>query len=209
MTFKEIDWKILRMPLAVLIVCGVTVVLLVMLSHTFVARASAEFRKVDSQFRSIRSQYRGVDEEKAIIAEYQPRYDRLVLEGVVGRERRLDWVDALRGAARELKLPSLRYQLDTQKAYDSGYSSFGTQSTAYTSLMTLDVGLLHEEDLVRLFDALEKRAPGLFRVSSCSISLAPDAIHTEPTVANLNATCSLDWLTVRPRDAATNAPLGG
>lgn len=209
MNFKEIDWKILRWPLALLVICGASAAVMVMLSHTFVENASAEFRRNNAQFRSIRSQYQGVDEEKSIIAEYQPQYEQLVRDGVVGPEQRLDWVEALRESARVLKLPSLRYQLDTQKPYWSAGPVSATKSTAYTSVMTLNVGLLHEEDLVRLFAELERRAKGMFKVSSCSIMLVSDQIQDDPVAANMNAICTLDWLTVGPRETSANPRVGG
>ena len=201
MTFKEIDWSILRGPIALLIVCAAIGTGLVMLSHTFVTSAKAELRKNESKYRSIRDQYNGVDEEKDIIEAYQPLYEQLVARGVVGSEGRLDWVEALRASAETLKLPSLRYTLETQLPFQAGRRPPGAKAMAYASEMSLDVGLLHEEDLFRFFDELERRAPGLFSVSSCTLRLDEGAIHEEPTLANLTAVCKLNWFTVKiPED---------
>ncbi|MGI9334136.1 MAG: hypothetical protein ACR2RL_13390 [Gammaproteobacteria bacterium] len=209
MTFKEIDWRILRGPMALLLICAAFGGGLVMLSHTFVTKAKAELRTHSAQFRSIRNQYHGVDEEGGIIDEYQPIYEQLVARGVVGSEYRLDWVEALRASAQALKLPSLRYTLDTQMPFEAGPKPPGTKSMAYSSVMTLEVGLLHEEDLFSLFDELDRRAPGLFSVSSCTLSLDEGAIHAEASLANLNAECKLDWFTVKmPEDEATQPARG-
>jgi hypothetical protein len=66
----------------------------------------------------------------------------------------------------------------------------------YASTMRLSAGLVHEEDLLRLLEALERRAAGSFNVESCTIRRGR-AGELAPFGENLQADCSLQWFTVR------------
>ena len=67
----------------------------------------------------------------------------------------------------------------------------------FATEMSLDLGLLHEEDLPSLLSRIRQDARGLHRVASCTISRSGPSFGLDPTQANLKAKCVLDWLTVR------------
>ncbi|MCP5150827.1 MAG: hypothetical protein H6983_21630 [Ectothiorhodospiraceae bacterium] len=193
----DIDWGVLRGSLVLLAVAVVIGVGLMVATHQFWAGQDREYRRDQRVFTSARGRYQTVDEEERTMATYLPHYRDLEAVGVIGRERRLDWIEALREVARELKLPSVRYDLGSQDRYTPAFKVDSGAYEVYASRMTLNLGLLHEEDLPRLLEVLRERAVGLFTVSSCAIERVAPEFGRSPTEANLNARCTLEWLTIR------------
>src|SRR5512147_2861903 len=56
-------------------------------------------------------------EERDMITRYIGPYNALVERGVVGEERRLSWVDALREANNQTKLFGVEYEVGAQQPY--------------------------------------------------------------------------------------------
>jgi hypothetical protein len=94
-------------------------------------------------------------------------------------------------------LPALRYEVSTQQPFEPDFPAEKGRYEPYVSDMRLDIGLLHEEDLVTVFDKLQAEAPGVFTVQNCQIQRAREAFVDDPTEANLTATCMVRWITVR------------
>jgi len=135
--------------------------------------------------------------EKEEIRLYQPQFVELRRQGLVGLERRLDWVEAIRQIQERRRLLPLTYEIDVQQPYrletalpTGGYSLLGSR-------MTLHMDLLHELDLLNFLSDL--RLNGTFAVQECMIrrsgGAAPAAGVLTPT---LNADCTLNWLTLTP-----------
>jgi hypothetical protein len=73
--------------------------------------------------------------------------------------------------------------------------------------MKLQLGLLHEEQLFRFLQGLQRQVTGLFLVRSCQLQRAERdrPIKTNRTdLINIRAACDLEWLTIN-FEAATGA----
>ena len=170
MKLAEVDWPLLRGALVGLTVCLVVAGLVAGASYQFVDAKRTALRIEKSKLLGIRGKYQTVDEEERLIEEYLPRFVALEERGVVGREFRLDWIETLRGASTELKLPELRYAIDTQGSYKPDFPVAPGAFQIYASKMRLDLGLLHEGDLPALLERIERDARGLYRVSDCALT---------------------------------------
>lgn len=201
MRFADIDWRVLRGALALLVVAIAVSVSVVTATQMFSNKVQREFRRQRAALLSVRSAYQRVDEEKKTLELYLPRYRALKAAGVIGRERRLSWVEALRAAARRIGLPALRYEIATQKRYTPDYPLTTGDYQLYESDMKLTIGLFHEGDLLHLFRLLDTDAKGLYSVSRCSISRAGRMFSLDPRKTNLNAECVLRWFTVHKPEA--------
>jgi hypothetical protein len=70
--------------------------------------------------------------------------------------------------------------------------------------MTVQLRLLHEEDLLRFLDDLRRQARALIRIDSCNVSrLARGIDPTSGTSAQLQAECKIDWITLRAAENRT------
>ena len=197
MRLADVDWAVLRGALAMLVVALVTGGGALAGGYHFWDRMQKEYRAKNTELVSVRSRYQSIDEEERLIELYLPTYRTLEEQGIIGREHRLDWIEALREASRDMKLPGLRYSIDSQTAYKPEFPVETGAFEVFASNMTLDLGLLHEGDLPDVLRRIDGRAPGLYSVSKCTIARAVPELGRDPTKANLRALCDLRWYTVR------------
>ena len=197
MKLADVDWSILRGSIIFLVLSVVVAAALLIGSYQFWGAMTTEFDGQRQELQTVRRKYHTVDEEERIIEVFLPRYQDLQAEGIIGREYRLNWIENLRTVSKDLKLPNLRYAINTQEMYEPAFPVQDGAFKVYVSLMTLDLGLLHEGDLLRFFQELDQRAAGLYSVSDCAINRSSGELKRDPTEANLMAKCTLKWYTVK------------
>ena len=169
-------------------------------SYYFWGAMTGEFDRQHRQLQNVRRKYHTVDEEERLIETYLPRYQALEEAGIIGREYRLNWIENLREIAKTLKLPRLTYTIDTQQLFESPLLANGGRFKVFVSRMSLQLGLLHEEDLLRLLRSLDKQVAGLYSVANCTMSRTHSDFLKSATEQNLTASCTLNWFTVKPEE---------
>lgn len=198
------DWRALRGAVGVSALCVAGAVVVTGLSLWFRQTAAQEHDAILQRFRAASEHYLAIDEEERIIAEQYPRFQTLVQRGVIGTERRLDWVESLRRAEQALDLPSIEYRIEAQQVEPAAYPIDSEGFELRASAMELDLGLLHEQDLARLLDFLTRETSGLFSVERCELTrLKPDPAQTAPTTPRLHANCRLQWFTLALPEATS------
>ncbi len=139
---------------------------------------------------------------RRLLDRYHWRYRELQELGFVGQERRLDWIETIRAAATSLELPHVAYSLEPQLQVIRPVASASPNADIqiYLTRLDLELGLVHELDLLRFFERLEKEAPGLMQVDQCSLIRQGD-VAIKPTVdANIAANCSVKMLSIITSD---------
>lgn len=197
---------------AVLAAAGAVIVGLTLVAATSASRQDAEqgLQRAQRLRDAAYSRYAHVDNEKRDIRNFQQRYVELRQRGLIGEERRLEWVDAIRQVQEELQLPPLSYEIDPQQpvrieaALDLGeYQLRGSR-------MRLHMELLHEMDLFDFFAGLHAR--GFFAAQDCTLKRLATANNAQPGAdtgtgagaPTLGADCTLNWITMAP--AASGVP---
>lgn len=193
---SDIDWTILKGSLITLILCLVIASALVGGSYYFNSKLEKEYKNNKSIFQSISRRYLDVDQEEKVLREYYPIFVKLYNRGIIGREQRLNWIETLRQAGEKVKLPSLTYSIDSQEEYIPGFNINYSGYTLYRSAMELQLGLLHEGDLFKLIDYINRNADGIYTLTECSFRMSSDAIKFEENRANISASCLLYWITI-------------
>jgi len=142
------------------------------------------------------ARYAHVDNEKHDIRAFQQRYIELQARGLIGEERRLEWVDAIRQVQEQRNLPPLSYEIEPQQpvhlesALDLGdYQLNGSR-------MRLHMELLHEMDLFNFLDDLHQSS--FFAVQDCGIKRLSTAAVQTNSAPTLGADCTLNWITMSP-----------
>jgi hypothetical protein len=158
------------------------------MDHARSAEAYAQARRDDA-----RSRLTHAETEKAEIRLYQPQFLELRRKGLIGDERRLDWVEAIRQIQQRRRLLPLSYEIEPQQPYllETQLSMGDYQLRG--SRMALRMDLLHELDLFHFLTDL--RQVGTFTVQDCVIRRASNA-GTAPLAPTLNAECTLNWVTL-------------
>ena len=143
-----------------------------------------------------RSRMVHAETEKSEIRVYQPQFLELRRKGLIGDERRLNWVEAIRQIQEQRRLLPLNYEIEPQQPYRLEIQMSTGDYQLRGSRMALHMDLLHELDLFNFLADL--RQAGSFTVQDCSIKRATSA-GTTPLSPNLSADCTLDWVTLVPQ----------
>ena len=200
MRAAEIDWRYIRGPLIFLVTTLVIGGAVLIASFNFVDSREREYQRERSRLLANRNRYHTLDEEERIIEAYLPRYQELEGSGLIGRERRLNWIETLRDSATTIGLPELRYTIDAQEpVLEPGERNTDRPKVrVYSSKMRLELGLLHEGDLFDLLERLRTGSTGMYIVNRCELRKPNDELDMSGLRSNVAARCELDWLTVRP-----------
>lgn len=196
MAAKKADWGILRGTVIAFAICVLAAAGMLTASYYFKQNMEREYQANHSRFRNASQQYLAVDEEERIIEEFYPEFVRLFRGGLLGKERRLSWLETLRGAGDVIKIPELNYKLDAQREIEPQYHVSVGGYGVRVSAMNLSLGLLHEGDMLRLLNALDRDALGQYTVSKCEFRVSGGELQLDPKRANIRAECTLDWLTL-------------
>jgi hypothetical protein len=200
MAVKRAEWAVLRGPVIAFALCATCAALVVSASHYFQQNMLREYRDHHARFRQASEQYLAVDDEERIIADFYPHFAELYAHGLLGRERRLSWLETLRETGAQLHLPLLNYKLDAQReVVPPAAMSLGNYALR-ASDMSLELGLLHEGDLVALLGALDAHARGHYSVRDCSLKRQSEDAQRDGVTANIAATCTLEWWTLDLRE---------
>lgn len=198
MRLADVDWSILRGGLILLFLSLAVSGGLLGSSFHFWEKMDRVYKRERAVLFAARSQYQNIDEEEKLIEDYFPRYRELQSAGIIGSERRLDWIDNLQRSARNVDLPSLRYVIDSQEPYRPDVPLPESEFRIFASNMALNLGLLHEGDLPALLDDLNRNAAGFYTVAGCDMHRAQQEFIKNPDAVNLTAECGLRWITIRP-----------
>jgi hypothetical protein len=200
MKSDDIDWKILRGSLIIFTLTVIVSGSLVYGGLYFRSQMQLEFNRSNAAFQSISSRYLAVDEEEKLIKNFLPRFVELYNSGVIGNEQRLNWIEVLRDTGDEIRLPALSYQIDSQQVFTPGFPLNLGKYRLYSSKMTLNMSLMHEEDMFRILDKLGQEAKGIFSMVGCTIDPSGFVISESANAANVSARCDLQWYTIRLAD---------
>lgn len=195
MKLTRADWK--KLQSSALVFAGA---LLVMMAIVYYAqhKKTASMQALEKQkilLSQASNRYKSSGSEKASIIQYLPQYQRLITQGVVGEERRLAWVDAVRNIHKNEKLFSIKYSIGAQEQYKPAFSLNAGQFKITRSLMKLELAMLHEGDLLTLLSGLSIQQSAPFIVRQCEILRLNVSIGSSLS-PNMQAKCELDWITI-------------
>ena len=199
----RIDWRVIRGSIALfaltLILGGVTAAG----ATRFSDRMTLDHEQQKGRLGSIRTRHRTIDEQRRLIETWLPAFRALEASGVVGEERRLEWIETLRDVAARARLPSLRYRIERRTVHETGLPLETAVYRPFSTVVRLEAGLLHEGDFVRLVREVEARSAGLHRIDRCLLRRAGPHFVMRPGAINLVAECDLRWITLARAGAQT------
>ena len=196
MRAADIEWSMLRGALIGLGIALIVTIAMVGSSQHFLDTNDKALKKADGKRRAAYDAYRTLDDQEQKIATYYPAFQELEKEGVIGDERRLKWTEALDQADDSLKFPSLSYSIDAQTLHETEFPLPTGAYKLFASEMNLDLGMLHGQDLLKLFSRLDEDAEGLFSVDSCTLTRRRQEPGS-PKETHLSSTCKLYWYTIK------------
>ena len=202
MTQFDFDWPYIRrhtMRPALSVLAALALLLIADWLHDEQQR---QFDELSDNHDAVHQDYAALVRQRRLVDRYHRRYQRLHDLGFIGHESRLDWVEAMRMTSNTLELPRLAYAIEPQlQVMPPVRSVFGDEDVQLrASKAQLEMGLLHELDLLRFFNTLQENAPGLIKVDACELAWQVETGARTANDVNLSATCSVQLFSVITSD---------
>lgn len=199
MNRHDIDWAYLRQGLLGTALLALSSAVVWGATTAYRSRATATLVAAEQARNSLEAERNELTERRDARRKFARTFQQLSVDGVVGDEQRLALIQATRAASQELRLPYLRYTTGPQRQFEAPWLVPGVAAPVRVSLMDLQLGLVHELDLLRLFAQL-REAPGRPEIRSCSLELLGVDRAPEPDKANISGICQLALYSI-PRES--------
>jgi len=193
--FQDTFWPALSMMLAAFVLVA---------SLWFVDIEQSSYSRFSSSRHAMNDDYDELLYRKRLVNRYYQRYEFFYEQGFVGSENRLDWIETLRDIATQIGLPSMTYSLEPQRDVVAPVGQMLGDNTISIKQSTfeLEMGLVHELDLLRFIARLESEVPGLLKIDRCRLVRESGKAELSAIDANLVANCSVVMFSVITADVA-------
>ncbi len=162
-------------------------------SSTHYDQQQFKARQSRAQAQSLKQRVQSAAGELSQIQRYLPPYRALKEAGVIGVERRADWVELIGTEARRIGFAKLNFKMEPAIPVSGPWVPDLQTYRPLVSHMSLDMELLHEEDLFQFFRALDEKQENRYSVASCEIKRLPMKLDPHSDKPNLSARCLLLW----------------
>ncbi|MCP4876027.1 MAG: hypothetical protein GY896_11230 [Gammaproteobacteria bacterium] len=194
---NKIDWFYLRRPLTILAVSMLLSVAVALIGYQYEEAQHEEYQKALATLQSTHRLYSNIINDIDLLEQYRSLYNEYKASGLVGKERRLSWVESLESTNDALRLPVLTYNLHPQEEFKRPDFKIKRGVAVNSSPMELSIGMLHEEDLFALLEGLRLSIKNLYTVDSCSLVRQSDISRSlETKRTNLRTQCTIRWVTI-------------
>jgi hypothetical protein len=136
------------------------------------------------------------------LLDFQQAFEQLRARGLVGEEKRLDLIEHIQHIQAGRKLLPLTYAFAAQKPFAVDPAVMSGAMELRGTQVTLRMPLLHEIDLLHMLTDLKSK--GLYTTQSCELTRVKGV--QDPVAPQLQAECSLYWLTIGERQPGAGAP---
>ncbi len=202
MRFTTADIRRLRLPVVVSLIVALTGVACYYGADSYLQDSKQLASATSAQRAEVQNKLARANEEEREIKANLQQYQALAARGIIGEEKRLDWVDALTAIKNERRLFNISYSIEPQKPVDYPGFVAGSGVDFVASRVALRIQLLHEEDLLNLITDLLQRSRSYLSVRSCDLQRMDRGGTGTALAPRLEATCVLDLITIRHKKPA-------
>jgi len=186
-------------PLLLAVVLAAIGLAVVVASKQYLDRTRAEYNASLSERQAIQDKLSRATEEEREIREKLVGYRNLLAQGVIGDERRLEWVEAIGQIKSEHKLFEIKYQVEPQRTLELPGIRPNSEVEFRVSALKVEMELLHEGDLLTFLDGLRRNLKAHVLVRSCSVQRANRPGQDRGLTPRLHADCVIDLVTIRDK----------
>jgi hypothetical protein len=208
MLFAHPDRHLLQGPILWLTIALVIATIVTGTAYRFYHRQDQALGNAQASWAGLSESVALIEEEQQIVRSYGPRYLELVAEMVVGEEDRLELVEAVASIRARHRLWEMQLDLEKQATMplsEEGENDHsGAAMAVQASRIRIAIPLLHEEDLFKLINELRSIKRGIIVTEECLIKRSSgdrDGNQLE-FGQNLDASCTILWLTMNQRQPA-------
>jgi len=201
MRLDRSDLKGLRLPLAAGLAMAAFGVAALLLSQDRLIEERRAQKTKQEQLRATRERVARFAEEEHEIRDNLVHFQTMERLGMIGAEKRLEWVEAIAAIRQQRHLYEIRYTVEAQRSVDYpgvAPAQRGAGLAFMASRLKFDMQLLHEGDLLQFLSDLNAAGNAYVSVRNCSISRAEGAgARGGPLRPRLRASCTIDMITLR------------
>ena len=197
MNFSATDLQNLKLSLGAFVLSLALGGGLIYLSNQYLAHSLKEREAAQKQLTEARTQLGTTQNDQENMSTYALKYSALLTQKVIGTEQRLDWMEGLEKLRQQGSVLDFKYTIAPQQAYAPNPPVDAGNFQLSRSSMTLQIDLLHEEQLLHLFADMHNQMNGWFMLDGCSLSRT----STTDEMAPLKADCTGGWFTMKSKSA--------
>lgn len=196
--FMRDDYPIIRRAVLALGSSFLAACVLVGITSNILSSQQERRQLAQQQRDAARNKLAETENEKREILNFQPKFVQLRARNIVGDEKRLDWIDAVRKIQDQRNFLPISYEIFAQQNFTLDPNLPMANLELRGSKMGLTMKLLHEMDLFHFLNDLRKQ--GFYAPLSCRITrIGPTQENPQPT--GMAADCSLLWITMKEKAA--------
>ncbi len=170
---------------------------LVFLSEGYLASSLKERQSAQKQLADARTQLLAAQSDQENMSTYALEYNALLAQKIVGNEQRLDWLEGLEKLRQQGTVLDFKYTIAPQQGYTPTPSLDAGNFQLSRSPMTMQIDLLHEEQLLKLLASMKQQMKGWFMLDGCTLSRTGNSDDMMP----LKAECNGGWFTMKDKSA--------
>lgn len=197
MNFSQSDLPHLRWSLLTFLVVLAMGASAVYLSQNIADSAQRTKITAQQQLTEARSKLNAARNDRDNLSIYAAEYEAWVKHKVIGDEQRLDLIEGLEALRKQEHVLDFKYTIAPQTAYTPVPALASGNFDLKQSAMSLQMDLLHEQQLISYFDSLRSEIKGWFMLDQCALERSA---ATAVSTAQLKATCSGSWITIKNRN---------
>ncbi len=197
MIFSKADLPEIKWSLGAFVLSLAVAGTLISLGEKYLSQARNDRQAAQKQLADARAQLSSTESDQENMAAYALEFNTLVARKVIGNEQRLDWMEGLERLRQQGIVLDLKYTISPQQNYKPEPPVDAGNFQLNRSAMSMQLDLLHEEQLLHLFTDMRSQVSGWFMLDGCTLSRAGAIDELAP----LKAECTGGWFTMKDRNA--------
>jgi hypothetical protein len=197
MSFSTADLPILKWSLGAFVLSLVLSAGIISLSNSYLETSLKGRQIAQQQVFDTRAQLLAAQSDEENMSAYAFEYNSLLGQKVVGDEQRLDWMEGLEKLRQQGSVLDFKYTISPQKSYTPNPPLDAGNFILSRSSMSMQIDLLHEEQLLHLFADMHSKLNGWFMLDGCTLSRTIATDEMSP----LKADCTGGWFTMKNKSA--------
>jgi hypothetical protein len=199
MTFTREEMQKLALPLLLALALLGVGIALTWGGNAALASANRQFAAAEAERKQAAERLARISEEEREVKEKLDVYKQLKSLNILGEEQRLEWADAIQRIRMQRELLDLSYRVDRQRLLVSAPGK-PANVDFHASTMRVQLGLLHEDDLLRFLADLRDSGNAYYSVKRCTLTRMGPGSGAQIS-PRLRGDCEIDLVTIIDRAA--------
>jgi hypothetical protein len=199
MNFTREEMQELALPVLIALALLGAGVALTWGGNAALASAHRQFAAAEAERQQAAERLARISEEEREVKAKLDVYQQLKSLHILGEEQRLEWADAMQRIRLQRALLDLSYRVDRQRLLVSAPGK-PANVDFYASTMRVQLGLLHEDDLLRFLADLRDSGNAYYSVKQCTLTRM-GALSGAQISPRLRGDCEIDLITIIDRAA--------